>query len=205
MLLASGFPVIVCGEFNLNLFNPLKLRYITDFVENMYELSLFSVIMIPTKYNPENLITKYSLIDQIWNNIPNKVTTSGVIPVEITDRFPVMASFQLVVEQNIHLQKRRIFNNGNNTIFSGAISNVYPVVNGDVNLTFYAYYMNVFGLYDEAFPIIEIVIKADINCPWITPNIRACIKKKQSFIERLYVVLLTRQIMLILVITLQPY
>ena len=54
----------------------------------------------------------------------------------------------------------------------------FPVVNGDVNLTFDAYYMNVFGLYDRAFPIIEIVIKADINCPWITPNIRACIKKK---------------------------
>ena len=53
-----------------------------------------------------------------------------------------MASFHLVVEQNIHLQKRRIFNNGNNAIFSGAISNVYPVVNGDV---FDAYYMNVFG------------------------------------------------------------
>ena len=62
--------------------------------------------------------------------------------------------------------------------FSGAISNVYPVVNGDVNLTFDAYYMNVFCLYVEAFPIMEIVIKADINCPWITPNIRACIKKK---------------------------
>ena len=178
MLLATGLPVIVCGDFNLNLFNPLKLQYITDFVENMYELSLFPVITIPTKYNPENLITKYSLIDQIWTNIPNKVTTSGVIPVEITDHFPVMASFQLVVEQNIHLQKRRIFNNGNNAIFSGAISSVYPVVNGDVNLTFDAYYMNVFGLYDRAFPIIEIVIKADINCPWITPNIRACIKKK---------------------------
>ena len=117
MLLATGLPVIVCGDFNLNLFNPLKLRYITDFVENMYELSLFPVITIPTKYNPENLITKYSLIDQIWTNIPNKVTTSGVIPVEITDHFPVMASFQLVVEQNIHLQKRRIFNNGGNAIF----------------------------------------------------------------------------------------
>ena len=57
MLLATGLPVIVCGDFNLNLFNPLKLRYITDFVENMYELSLFPVITIPTKYNPENLIT----------------------------------------------------------------------------------------------------------------------------------------------------
>ena len=55
---------------------------------------------------------------------------------------------------------------------------MHPVINGDVNLTFDAYYMDVFDLYDEAFPIIEIIIKADVNCPGITPSIRACIKKK---------------------------
>ena len=178
MLRAPGLPVVVCGDFNLNLFNPLKLRYITEFVENMYELGLFLVTTIPTKYNPDNLITKYSLIDQIWTNIPNKVTNSGVIPVEITDHFPVIASFEIIEELNMQLKRRRIFNNGNNAIFSEAISSVYPVINGDINLTFDAYYMDVFGLYDEAFPIIEIIIKADVNCPWITPNIRACIKKK---------------------------
>ena len=90
MLRATGLPVVVCGDFNLNLFNPLNLRYITEFVENIYELGLFPVITIPTKYNPENLTTKYSLIDQIWTNIPNKVTTSGVIRVEITDHFPLL-------------------------------------------------------------------------------------------------------------------
>ena len=71
MLLATGLPVIVCGDFNLNIFNPLKLQYITDFVKNMFELNLCPVITILTKYNPENLITKYLLIDQIWTNIPN--------------------------------------------------------------------------------------------------------------------------------------
>ena len=53
MLRATGLPVVVCAAFNLNLFNPLNLRYITEFVENMYELGLFPVITIPTKYNPE--------------------------------------------------------------------------------------------------------------------------------------------------------
>ena len=136
------------------------------------------MITIPTKYNPENLTTKYSLIDQIWTNIPKEVTASGVIPVEITDHFPVVGSFELVEVLNISVQRRRIFNNGGNAIFSEAISRVHPVINGDVNLTFDAYYIDVFGLYDEAFPIIEIIIKADVNCPWITPSIRTCIKKK---------------------------
>ena len=42
---------------------------------------------------------------------------------------------------------------------------MHPVINGDVNLTFDTYYMDVFGLYDEAFPIMEIIIKTDVNCP----------------------------------------
>ena len=106
------------------------------------------------------------------------LTTSGVIPVEITDHFPVIGSFELIEELNISVQRRRIFKNGGNAIFSEAISRVHPVINGDVNLTFESYYTDIFGLYDEAFPIIEIIIKADVNCPWITPSIRACIKKK---------------------------
>ena len=81
-------------------------------------------------------------------------------------------------ELNVSVQRRRIFNDGGNAIFSEAFSIVHSVINGDVNLTFDAYYMDVFCLYDEAFPIIEIIIKADVNCPWITPSIRACIKKK---------------------------
>ena len=127
------------------------------------------------------------------------------LTVEITDHFPVLGSFELVEELDIRLQRRRIFNNGGNAIFSEALPRVHPVINGDVNLTFGAYYMDVFGLYDEAFPIIEIIIKADVNCPWITPSIRACIKKNQNFTEWLHVVLLIGQIILTLVITLQHY
>ena len=44
-----GLPVIAYGDFNLNLFNPLKLRYVTDFINGMLELSMFPAITVPTK------------------------------------------------------------------------------------------------------------------------------------------------------------
>ena len=78
-----GLPVIACGDFNLNLFNPLKLRYVTDFINGMLELSMFPAITVPTKYNPDNAITKISLIDHVWTNIPSKTISSFVIPTGI--------------------------------------------------------------------------------------------------------------------------
>ena len=50
MLRATGLPVVVCGDFDLNSFNPLNLRYITESVENMYELGMF-----PCDYDPDKV------------------------------------------------------------------------------------------------------------------------------------------------------
>ena len=95
-LCATGIPIISCGDFNLNLFNPLKLRYISDFIDSMLELGMIPVITIPTKYNPDKPVTKFFLIDQIWTNIPGKVINPFVIPCGLTDHFPASASFELV-------------------------------------------------------------------------------------------------------------
>ena len=62
-LRTRGLPVIVCGDFNLNLLNPLRLRYISDFIDSMLECNMSPIITIPTKFNPSNVITSYSLID----------------------------------------------------------------------------------------------------------------------------------------------
>ena len=51
-----GLPVVLVGDMNLNLFNPLKLNYINNFTNCLLELGLLPLINIPTKYNPQNLI-----------------------------------------------------------------------------------------------------------------------------------------------------
>ena len=49
-----GLPVVLAGDMNLNLFNPLKLNYINHFTNCLLELGLLPLINIPTKYNPQN-------------------------------------------------------------------------------------------------------------------------------------------------------
>ena len=63
-------PIITCGDFNLNVLNPLKLSYIAHFIDCMLEVGLWPLITIPTKYNPGYAFTKYSLIDQFWISSP---------------------------------------------------------------------------------------------------------------------------------------
>ena len=176
----TGLPVIGCGDFNLNLFNPLRLSYIKDFIDGMLECGMLPAITIPTKINPGNTITRYTLIDQIWTNISNKVTDSFVIPTEIADHFPVSASFNLNSTQNVNILTKRNFNHANNINFSAYLSDINVEVMGDMNLTFDTYFMNVYEAYDVSYPLITQIVRDDKNCPWITPLIKCCIKKKSK-------------------------
>ena len=57
--------VIITGDSNLNLYNPLKLGYIDIFIASMLSSGFFffSFITFPAKTNENNSITLYSLID----------------------------------------------------------------------------------------------------------------------------------------------
>ena len=71
-LVVRSFPsksnVIITGDFNLNLFNPLKLVYIDIFIANMLGYGFYPVVTVPAKINENSPITPYSLIDQLWVN-----------------------------------------------------------------------------------------------------------------------------------------
>ena len=183
-----GHPMLVCGDFNLNLLNPLKYNYISDFVNNMLELGLNPIITIPTKYNHHNEITKHSILDQIWTSMSPMRIHSYVVPIEITDHFPVAASFSFAdAAEETPSNTKRVFNHNNNLIFTSHVSNIIPVpVNNDMNKTFNSYSSRVFEAYNEAYPIITDKIEVAKKCPWITPRIKACIRKK-SRLYRMFV------------------
>ena len=84
-----GFANVLGGDLNLNLFNPLRLSYISHFANNMLELGLLPLINIPTKYNSQSLITKFSLLDQFWVSNGLQLNDAYVVPIEIADHFPV--------------------------------------------------------------------------------------------------------------------
>ena len=50
----SNIPIIVAGDLNVNLLNPLNFAYVDSFMTNMLELGLLPIITIPTKFNLSN-------------------------------------------------------------------------------------------------------------------------------------------------------
>ena len=62
----TGLLIVVCGDFNLNLLNPLRLNYINSFIDSMLEAGLYPGVTISTKFNVENIITRFAILDQIW-------------------------------------------------------------------------------------------------------------------------------------------
>ena len=178
-----GLPVLLAGDMNLNLFNPLKLNYIPHFINSMLELGLLPIINIPTKFNPQNLVTKFSLLDQFWVTSSLKPVDSYVIPIEITDHFPVTIALSFnttTVNTNGIL---RVFKHGNNVKFTRLVTELIPVVVDDnMNTTFEVYYANLFRIYDTSFPKVRrmAAINRSDNNEWLTPRIRTCIKKKSK-------------------------
>ena len=67
----------------------------------MFELDFAPCITIPTIINPDNPITKFSLVDHIWVSHGN-IAHSFVTPVDIIDHYPVGLSTDLPTTQGPH-------------------------------------------------------------------------------------------------------
>ena len=184
---SQGYPLVACGDFNLNLLNPLKYGFITDYVGKMLEIGLHPMVNIPTKYNHDNEATKYSILDQVWTTMPSKVSNVSVFPYEITDHFPVLTTFNFsAAVSKPNTQSKRIFNRRNDSIFSRLLLTVTTVlVNADMNQSFSKYFSVLWDIYERAYPLTPCKNKDFEGCPWMTPGLRACIKKK-ACLYRMY-------------------
>ena len=94
-LQTKHLPLIISGDINLNLLNPYNLSYVSSFINGMLELGLIPTINISTKVNIDNMVTRYSIIDQFWVSSNLDISNACVIPLDLTDHFPVGLSFDL--------------------------------------------------------------------------------------------------------------
>ena len=151
-------------------------------MNSMLEIGLYPGVRIPTKYNEGNLITRFAVLDLLWISDISILESVFVIPVEITDHFPVFARLNFTVsKKEIVMSSRRNFCKRNNINFSNRLSLINLTLLEDMNMTFDYYFFQLFELYESAFPITPQNNTNDLtNCPWITPQIRICIKKKSK-------------------------
>ena len=188
MLLERKIPVIVAGDVNINLLNPYNYVYVDTFIYNMFELGFIPVVTLPTKFNIANAITRYSIIDHIYVSTELRNFRSFVIPVDITDHFPVGALLKLPFTFTLssHVIKSRPLNEAGKATFSLLLSNIHlHILDDNFNITYNSYLSKVLESYDISFPIVTKTIKVRQPAPWMTPKLKQCVKKK-SKLYKLY-------------------
>ena len=175
--------VIITGDFNMDLYNPSKLRYIDDFKHGMFGLNYFPVLTLPCMINENNRINKYSLIDQVWSNFKKgKDHISGVIDYLISDHLPNFYMFSNNVKFayksiKFRLMKPNNFNMFADKVNSANFNDVYR--DNDPDRAFNCFFNKLFDIYKACFPIKKKKIKNNfLNQPWVSPTLKKCVKKK---------------------------
>ena len=181
--LCASDKIIITGDFNLNLFNPLKLTFVDMYLSSMLAHGYFPVITLPAKINDQNTITPFSLIDQIWVNFKiGSNHDSGVLLYSLTDHFPIYYIFRNKCNGLLKTIKYRLINEDSIHEFVNKVSNtclnrVFQIPS--LNNAFNYFHGKLYDCYNSSFPIKKKKVKSNpVNAPWITPDLRICIKKK---------------------------
>ena len=190
--------VIITGDINFNLFNPLNLNYITEYINNLLSFNLFPVITRPSKININNITSRFTLIDHIWANFKSGINhVSGVIHNCITDHFPVFYSFQLLNRISAktikyrYIDRRKINSfiaHVNQMDFTQVFNAVCP------GSAFELFHDKLFDCYNRIFSIKKKRITNNkIKSPWMTHKLRLCIRKKYKLFNLMKRGLVTRR------------
>ena len=183
-LIDLKIPLIVAGDLNINLLNPNIYAYVDLYVGNLFEQGMKPLITLHTKVNIENHITRFSIIDHIWISEGLSSDSSFVIPIDITDHFPVISIISATIDNAPSLlatKRRRLVIRGKET-FRILLLNIHVNIAGNgINNAYNEYFRKVFEGYNRAFPIQRCITKNKRCSPWITPRLKECIKKEKLY------------------------
>ena len=104
-------------------------------MKNLFELGLKPLVTLPTKVNLENIITRFSIIDHIWVTDGLRSDHTLVIPLNISDHFPVISIISAGVREvsQVPLKKRRLTGRGKET-FRIFLSSIHiNIVGNDIS------------------------------------------------------------------------
>ena len=183
----EGSDIILVGDINLNLLNPLKLSCIDYFIDNLLSLSFFPVIDKPAKINGTNTANNYSLIDQIWTNFKKGSDhLSGIINFPLTDHMPIYYYFN---SYNTIINKKFKFRRINQNAIQNFISCFYTDTFRDVflsnnpNTAFNLFHDILKRIFDSCFPLRTKKVKSrDIDAPWVTCTIKNVLRKNMNLL-----------------------
>jgi len=185
--IARGTPVIILGDFNIDLLKILHCNFAHNFL-----LSLQSCSMIPTIDKPTRL-HGYSatLIDNIFVNANIDVGISGNIVTDLSDHFSQLCILNLDQTQaKINKQKIRDYSHFSPEAFNHDIeliewNTIKNSLASDPDKLFSLFYNKLNKLLNKHVPIKQLSKRKikQFSKPWITQGIRKSIKIKNNFFQ----------------------
>lgn len=178
---------IICGDFNVNIFNPHNHNCINNFITTMASHNYYPIIDKPTRFSSENNLTRYSLLDHIWMNFfPLNNIHSAVVEIDISDHMPALCHFDIGSNNDISFASYRKFNDQNINSFTSKISqlNFFDCNVNDPEALASNFVTKVYKCYFDSFPLKQ---KKNGNfskrAEWITPDLDMLIKKKHVLLK----------------------
>ena len=173
--------VIIAGDININLLNPLNLNSTDEYVNNLISLSFTPHITLPTRYSLSNPITPFSVIDHIWSNFDAQIK-SIVFNHELSDHLPTMASFKIKTSPAAPIViKTRTYNDENINYFKNRLTNLVSNTEGNpssIDNDIGVFVEQYEKTYFECFPLKNITLRK--YSPWINKGLKFCIEKKSK-------------------------
>ena len=182
---ATGKSLCIMGDFNLDLLKIESSCYSRDFF-----LSLQSCYLIPSIDKPTRVYNNSAtLIDNIFINMPERVTISGNIISDITDHFSQFCIFKSTKDKiEIPIkQQRRDFSQFSAVNFNNELSlidwdEIFLKGDRDIDKTFCFIYKRINAILNKHAPI-KLISRRQakrLSKPWITKGIRTAIKHKNQ-------------------------
>ncbi len=92
--------ILVCGDFNIDLMKSNEHPNTKEFLDIMFSLSLHPLIVKPSRITKDNA----TLIDNIFTNVVDGNTISGLLVADMSDHLPVFTVIQM---NNLRASKKR--------------------------------------------------------------------------------------------------
>ena len=175
----SSTPVILCGDFNIDLINPTGQE--NDFINHMNSFSFLPHINKPTS------VCEYSstCIDHIWTNQLCEIK-SGIFEIKITDHYPVFLLIKFpdkknLIEITFRDHSEKCLNNLKYNV--NAMISLFEDINfDDVNAACNLFNATFYNIYNTSCPIRKKKISFNsFSKPWIKNDLKIELNRKHAF------------------------
>ena len=170
------------GDFNIDLLNTNNCNQL--FLNSLLSSGFYPVINRPTRIREESA----TLIDNIFVNIHNSQTQSGIWLADITDHLPIYCTLPYdhkpVPKGKTTSILKRTYSDENMIRFKNDLAmmdwlSVYQAEG--INNKFDEFNSIITGLHNKYFPVVPTVLKTkNLYKPWLTASILNSIKKKNN-------------------------